>query len=302
MSETSSSKPDRSKTQVFCARLTSTLIVWAIVATVFVSGSPWAFLGLISFLAISGAAEFRMLFHKFPGSGCRNIGLVSGLIVMLIVGVTLVSSKDQAGSSFHWEMLGLVVTLLGGFCWRFRSGIEKRESVDAVGDGLLAYLYVPIFFGVFTLQLMCLPDVEAAVPGAWLVLMMCASAKFTDMGAYMTGSLIGKNKMAPHLSPAKTWEGFYGAQLFAQVGAWGTWALAGDALSWIPPVHVAIIGVLMALSSVTGDLAESVLKRSLKVKDSGSWMPGIGGVLDLIDSLCFAAPVLYCYLTLTGLV
>ena len=80
------------------------------------------------------------------------------------------------------------------------------------------------------------------------------------------------------------------------------WALGGDALSWIPPLHVGIIGVLMALSAVAGDLAESVLKRSLSVKDSGSWMPGIGGILDLIDSLCFAAPVLYFYLILTGLI
>ena len=219
----------------------------------------------------------------------------------MTLGVSLVSF-GQPEASFKWEMLGLVVTLLGGFCWRFRIGIDKRDSVDAVGDGLLAYLYVPILFGVFTLQLMVLPDVDSEVPGAWLILIMCASAKFSDMGAYITGSLIGKTKMAPHLSPAKTWEGFFGAQLFAQAGAWGLWVLAGDALSWIPPLHVAIIGVLMALSAVTGDLAESILKRSLNVKDSGNWMPGIGGVLDLIDSLCFAAPVLYFYLTLTGLV
>ena len=67
------------------------------------------------------------------------------------------------------------------------------------------------------------------------------------------------------------------------------------------PMHVAILGVLMALSAVAGDLAESILKRSLGIKDSGNWMPGIGGVLDLIDSLCFAAPVMYFYLIFTGL-
>lgn len=301
MSDSSSSEPKKSKAQVFRARLTSTLIIWAIVTAVFVSGNPWAFFGLIAFLSLTGAGEFRGLFKNFPGVGCRNLGLIVGSIVMLALGVSLVNGEDTR-PDFDWEIFGLVVTLLGGFCWRFRVGIEKRDSVDAVGDGLLAYFYVPILFGAFTLRLMVLPDVDSAVPGAWLILMMCASAKFTDMGAYITGSLIGKNKMAPHLSPAKTWEGFVGAHAFAQLGAWGTWALAGDALAWIPGIHVAIIGVLMGLSSVTGDLAESILKRSLNVKDSGNWMPGIGGILDLIDSLCFAAPVLYFYFILTGLV
>ncbi len=299
MAAMSAASPSKSKAAVFRARLTSTLIIWAIVTAVFVSGAPWAFFGLIAFLTITGAGEFKSLFGESPGGGCRNLGLIAGLVVALSLGVGLVNgSLDRPG--YDWEMMGLVVTILGAFCWRFRNGINGRDSVDAVGDSLIAYLYVPILFGVFMLRVLFLPEAIAA--GAWLILMMCASAKFTDMGAYITGSLIGKNKMAPHLSPAKTWEGFFGAHFFAQLGAWGVWALAGDSLAWIPPLHVGIIGVLMALSAVAGDLAESVLKRSLEVKDSGSWMPGIGGILDLIDSLCFAAPVLYFYLTLTGLI
>jgi len=296
----SSSSP-KSKSAVFRARLTSTLIIWAIVTAVFLSGEPWAFFGLITFLTITGVLEFRLLFGNNPGTGCRNFGLGVGVIVATALGVGMVNGS-LARPGYDWEMMGLVITVLGGFCWRFRKGIEGRDSVDAVGDGLLAYLYVPILFGVYMMRLLFLPGTEAAVPGAWLILMMCAAAKFTDMGAYITGSLIGKNKMAPHISPAKTWEGFFGAQLFAQLGAWGVWALAGDGLAWIPPLHIGIIGVLMALSAVAGDLAESVLKRSLEVKDSGSIMPGIGGILDLIDSLCFAAPVLYFYLILTGLI
>ncbi|MEN8849453.1 MAG: phosphatidate cytidylyltransferase [Akkermansiaceae bacterium] len=289
----------QSKAAVFRARLTSTLFIWAIVTAVFVSGEPWAFFGLIAFFTITGAGEFKSLFGNHPGKGCRNLGLIAGLIVSISLGIGLVNgSLNRPG--YDWEMIGLVVTILGAFCWRFLTGIKDRDSVDAVGDSLIAYLYVPILFGVFMQRVLFLP--EAMAGGAWLILMMCASAKFTDMGAYITGSLIGKNKMAAHISPAKTWEGFFGAHLFAQLGAWGVWALAGESLTWIPPLHVGIIGVLMALSAVAGDLAESVLKRSLEVKDSGSWMPGIGGILDLIDSLCFAAPVLYFYLTLTGLI
>lgn len=289
-----------SKAAVFRARLTSTLILWAIVTAVFVSQNAWAFFGLVAFLTVAGSLEFFGLFRKFPPAGCRAIGIAIGLLVALGSGIGLITGGVDE-NSFRWEMAGLVVVILGSFGWRFRNGIEGRASVDAVADGLLAFVYVPILFGTFLFRLLFLPETGGEVPGAWLILMMIAAAKFTDMGAYATGSLIGKHKMAPHISPAKTWEGFAGALVFAQLAAWGVWALSGETLAWIPPVHVAILGLLMAFSAVAGDLAESILKRSLEIKDSGNWMPGIGGVLDLIDSLCFAAPVMYFYLILTGL-
>ena len=290
----------QTKAEIFRARLTSTLILWAIVTSVFVSQNAWAFFGLITFLTVAGAFEFRGLFSKFPGGDCRLVGLIIGLGVSLITGISLAKGCcDEAG--FMPEIFGLTIVTLMGFANRFKFGIEGRQSVDAVGDGLLAYVYVPILFGTFVFRLTFLPVTDSAVPGAWLLLLMIASAKFTDMGAYITGSLIGKNKMAPHLSPAKTWEGFFGALGFAQLAAWGVWALAGDSLTWLPPLHVGILALLIGLVAVAGDLAESILKRSLEVKDSGQLMPGIGGILDLIDSLCFAAPVTYFYLIFLGL-
>lgn len=289
-----------SKAEVFRARLTSTLVLWAIVTAVFMSQNAWAFYGLVTFLTVAGSVEFRSLFRGVPGGGCRDVGLAAGLLVVLPVGAFL--AAGSLGHDFYlWELLGLVVVVMAGFFVRFAHGIEGRESVDAVGDGLLAYVYVPVLFGAFVLRLIFLPVTDLAVPGAWLLLMMIAAAKFTDMGAYVTGSLIGKNKMAPRLSPAKTWEGFFGALGFAQLAAWGIWFWGGDALAWLPALHVGFLALLIGLVAVAGDLAESILKRSLEVKDSGSLMPGIGGILDLIDSLCFAAPVTYFYLLLTGL-
>ncbi|MEN8865196.1 MAG: phosphatidate cytidylyltransferase [Akkermansiaceae bacterium] len=292
-----------SKAEVFRARLTSTLILWAIVTGVFVSQNAWAFFGLVSFLTVAGALEFRGLFSKFPGDGCRTVGLLVGLTVALSTGAFLVLGY-QGHDNYFGELAGLTTVAIFCFFVRFKYGIEGRQSVDAVGDGLLAFVYVPILFGCFVYRLIFLPEggAEGEVPGAWLLLLMIAAAKFTDMGAYITGSLIGKNKMAPHLSPAKTWEGFFGALGFAQLAAWGVWALSGDVLAWIPPLHVGVLALLIGLVAVAGDLAESILKRSLEVKDSGSLMPGIGGILDLIDSLCFAAPVTYFYLLRTGLI
>ena len=292
-----------SKAEVFWARLTSTVILWALVTGVFVSQNAWAFFGLVSFLTIAGAWEFRNLFSRFPGDGCRTVGLLVGLVVALSTGAFLVVG-NQVHNNYFSELAGLTTVTVFCFFVRFKHSIKGRQSVDAVGDGLLAVVYVPILFGCFVYRLIFLPEGggEGEVPGAWLLLFMIAAAKFTDMGAYITGSLIGKNKMAPHLSPAKTWEGFFGALGFAQLAAWGVWVFSGDILCWIPPLHVGVLALLIGLVAVAGDLAESILKRSLEAKDSGSLMPGIGGVLDLIDSLCFAAPVTYFYLLKTGLI
>jgi phosphatidate cytidylyltransferase len=103
--------------------------------------------------------------------------------------------------------------------------------------------------------------------------------------------------MIPHVSPGKTWEGFGGALVFAQLAGCGLYALFPNQLAILGGwPHVIGLGVILALLSVVGDLAESVLKRSLNAKDSGQMLPGIGGALDLIDSLCFTAPALYFYL------
>jgi phosphatidate cytidylyltransferase len=133
--------------------------------------------------------------------------------------------------------------------------------------------------------------------GALLLLWLLAVTKFTDMGAYIVGSMIGRHKMIPHVSPGKTWEGFGGALLFSQIAACGMYAAFPEQLSFFREWgHVIFLGLLLAVLAVIGDLAESILKRSINAKDSGKMLPGIGGSLDLIDSLCFTAPALYFYL------
>ncbi|MGE9268987.1 MAG: phosphatidate cytidylyltransferase [Verrucomicrobiales bacterium] len=293
----------KSKLAVFASRLVSTLALWGVVVGVFLSDAPWAFTALVLFLALAGLWEFLKLFQSAPGRGSRNIAALLGLGLLAGLAWGMANRELSGLADFRWEMAGGIFALILGACWRFRHGIEGRESVEAMNSGLLTFFYVPVMFGSFVLRLLFLPlEVTGAVPGAWLVLLMITSAKFTDMGAYATGSLIGKHKMSPKISPGKTWEGFFGALLFAQAGAWGIWALGGEALAWLGGVHVGVLGLLMALSAVSGDLVESVMKRSLAVKDSGKWLPGIGGSLDLIDSLCFAAPVMYFYLLACGLI
>lgn len=135
--------------------------------------------------------------------------------------------------------------------------------------------------------------------GALLVVMVLIVAS-ADIGAYFTGKRFGKHKLAPDVSPAKTWEGFWGGEACA--------ALVGVLLWWFLPAQGAHISLLAALAivfttaiaSVVGDLSVSMVKRESGAKDSGSLLPGHGGVLDRLDSLCGAAPVFTLGLLLAG--
>ena len=102
--------------------------------------------------------------------------------------------------------------------------------------------------------------------------------------------------MIPHISPGKTWEGLLGASLGALIGGFTVYFGFRHALPLLTPGHVAVLSLVLAAVCVVGDLAESVLKRCLDIKDSGALLPGIGGALDLIDSLLWTGPVFYFYL------
>ncbi len=116
------------------------------------------------------------------------------------------------------------------------------------------------------------------------------------MGAYAVGSLIGKHKMIPRISPGKTWEGFGGAIVVSTGASLAFVHFFGAHMYGMNPLHAVILGVVLSSTAVIGDLIESLFKREAGVKDSGNFFPGIGGILDLLDSLLFNAPIMYLYL------
>jgi phosphatidate cytidylyltransferase len=126
---------------------------------------------------------------------------------------------------------------------------------------------------------------------AWIVVI-----KMGDTGAYTVGRLMGRHKMAPSISPGKTIEGAIGAFVFSCAGAWAAfrWLIPLDAtvnVSLAPWWGWLVFGLLVGGSGMLGDLAESLLKRDVGVKDSSTWLPGFGGVLDMVDSLLLSVPV-----------
>jgi phosphatidate cytidylyltransferase len=112
------------------------------------------------------------------------------------------------------------------------------------------------------------------------------------------GSAIGAALMVPHISAKKTWEGFFGAIAFALLCSLALYKLMPGHLSVLNWTHATVLGLLLGVAAVLGDLAESIIKRSTDVKDSGNLLPGIGGALDLLDSLLFTAPLLFFYMRL----
>ncbi|MGI8435617.1 MAG: phosphatidate cytidylyltransferase, partial [Chthoniobacterales bacterium] len=164
---------------------------------------------------------------------------------------------------------------------------------------LFGLLYVLWLFNFITKIVYVVPrSPTGAVTGQFYVLYLIAITKFSDMGAYLTGSVLGKHQMIPHISPKKTWEGFAGALFFSLLASWGFFLLMPNQLSVLNWTHATVLGLLLGFAAVIGDLAESIVKRSTGVKDSGNMLPGIGGALDLIDSLLFTAPLLFFYLRL----
>lgn len=144
----------------------------------------------------------------------------------------------------------------------------------------MVMLYIGISFGALYTYSVLFFEYEK-----WRVIMILLCVWGTDIGAYFTGSLIGRMKLAPHVSPNKTWEGLLGGLVVSTMLGYllSSWVL-------LSPIEGAILGMVIALSTVAGDLVESKFKRTAQIKDSGRLLPGHGGILDRIDGYIYAQP------------
>ncbi|MBK7404055.1 MAG: phosphatidate cytidylyltransferase [Phycisphaerales bacterium] len=173
---------------------------------------------------------------------------------------------------------------------------SRHQSVEGVvaatGGTLLAFVYLGLMFG-FLLAI-------RRHHSAWTVLWVLMVTKSCDIGAYFTGRAIGRHKLIPWLSPGKTKEGLAGGIVIASLaGAGGAWILNASHIQNCPSVPLgALCGALFAAVGQAGDLMASMLKRDTGVKDSGSVLPGMGGLIDVLDSPLLVFPAAYWLLTL----
>ena len=156
------------------------------------------------------------------------------------------------------------------------------------------FLYIPFMlsFLAFIAKLNIGTGLTQKSIGLACVVWVVVATKFTDVGGLVIGTLFGKHKIAPSISPAKSWEGCAGGLVFSAVAsALFAWAVNAAGFEFMSPLRSAILALPIAIVSIPSDLVESVFKRQSTSKDSGHTIPGIGGALDLIDSLILTAPL-----------
>jgi phosphatidate cytidylyltransferase len=259
-----------------------TRILTALVGIPFVLGlvwlGGWYFFGLITLIALGAQFELvRML---------QSSKWQVSLLWTLILGGTVVLRPVLP----MWEGWMLFVTLLFAV-FQLRSGPDRIQ--ERMASSILCAIY-PVLMISFLIDIQEAAHFALGEGGAfWLMLLLLGLIWATDTGAYYTGKSIGKRKLAPSISPNKTWEGTIGGLVLAFiVGSVFKTTLLPE-LSWI---DVTVLAFLGGAWGQMGDLLESAFKRSVGVKDSGSVLPGHGGLLDRFDSLIFTAPAYYLYL------
>ncbi|HEY8533856.1 MAG TPA: phosphatidate cytidylyltransferase [Micromonospora sp.] len=181
-------------------------------------------------------------------------------------------------------VFGLVMTVLAILVWRLGDGPDRYQR--DVGAATLIAVYVPFLLS-FAALLVNAPD------GEWRIVVTLAAVVLSDTGGYAVGVFFGKHPMAPRISPKKSWEGLAGSLVSSALGS----ALLVWLLLDVAPWWGALFGLGVSGAAVLGDLAESMIKRDLGVKDMSNLLPGHGGLMDRLDSILFAVPTSYLLLS-----
>jgi len=195
-----------------------------------------------------------------------------------------------------WSLLGLVAACV----WTFAHEMLRYKKPGGVTQRIGLTILITVYVGSLTCFLAALRTWINNDWGMLALLSMIVVVKFADIGAYATGRLIGRHKLAPHLSPGKTIEGAVGGLV---VGCFGSWLMLNFVGSHFmgsqnqPTICWITYGIILTITGLLGDLCESLIKRDMHKKDSSIWLPGLGGILDIMDSVMFAAPAAYaCWL------
>lgn len=286
---------------MFAKRLFSSIALWTVLLTVlfyanYVGPIPSAILCCsISTIALW---EFYLMLEKGGVKTFKRMGLAGGIALS---GGSWWFCLNYIEYTNTFEVLILITIVISLFIRQICINHNPR-GIETIGATLAGIIYIPWLFNFFPkIKFLYFHDGKEG-PGWLFVFYVVAVTKFCDVGAYVFGRIFGKHKMIPRISPNKTWEGLVGGlctAVMASVGAF-YYMTAGSqnriGISAFELRDAVALGIILGILGVLGDLSESLIKREMNVKDSGELLPGIGGALDLIDSLLFTAPALYAYL------
>jgi phosphatidate cytidylyltransferase len=281
------------KAQVFVKRLSSTLALWGLVTAAIVLGQAWLFFILLGFLGMAGVLEYAKMDASLPR--VWRIGFIAFSAAFMGGTFALCYQKPEDWSPMV-DLGFIAMACMAAFLPALFRPLEGRATLWAIVYTIAGFIYVPWMWSFMTRLLFMGGATDGVVRNVPLLLFVIAATKFTDCGAYVVGSLFGKHKMIPHVSPGKTWEGVPGAFLGALGAGLAVYYGYGAERMGFSAGHAVALSLILGGVCIVGDLAESIVKRCLGVKDSGKMLPGIGGALDLIDSLLWTGPVAYFYL------
>jgi len=262
-------------------RAVTSLIVISIVGVITFFLPDWAFCLLtVAFIGLA-LYEFFTIVERKGHTVYKFFGITVGIIIPVAIYLHL--GDGQA----NLEPLFIVMACLFTFVRQFVRKKQKDDRLTSIALTLFALFYISWFFSFFV-------KIKFLANGAWLVSYLIIVTKTGDIGAYLIGKRIGKSPLIPRISPNKTREGSIGGLLFSI----GFALLCREFVPSMNVFHALILGTLLGIVGQVGDLAESLFKRDFEVKDASARLPGLGGVLDVIDSLLFTAPIFYFYVKL----
>ena len=251
--------------------------------------SKWSFMALMSVIAIGGMWEFYRFSQKAGYEPMKALGIFTG-VVMLCAGLALSMFFDTANSGNALILLVasiaalvLIVPLMF-ICELYR---KSATPIANIATSLLGALYVALPMALLIVTPMLLGGGEW---NPWIMILYIFIIWANDVFAYLFGITLGRHRLFERISPKKSWEGFFGGLLGAMAMGWVAATILGASVPmWIG------LALVAAISGVFGDLVESLMKRSVDIKDSGNIIPGHGGWLDRFDALILSAPFVFIY-------
>jgi phosphatidate cytidylyltransferase len=259
-------------------RLYSTIILVSLVTLGMFN--HWVFYFLVFAFTVSGLYEFFTMLERKGISIYKYFGIGMGAIIPLSIMFRFELTKK-------WELLFIVMALLFLTVMQFKRR-QNSGAIVGISTTLFGILYVSWFFSF-------LVKISQLENGMGLLGSLLIITKLGDVGAYLIGSRFGRHPLIPRISPNKSIEGAAGGVLFSILGAYACRTVGMIQFDYR---QIFFIGLMVSVVGQLGDLSESLMKRDCEVKDSAGVIPGFGGVLDLIDSLLFTAPVFYFYITI----
>lgn len=256
--------------------ITSVILILLVIATIFVF-PDWFFCFVVALLIGLGLYEFFAMVTNKGIFVYRYFGVIMGALLPVIIYL------KYGGLTTDLEPFLIVIISLFVFVLQFIRR-DNSQALAAISITIMGLLYISWFFS-FMIRIKYLPQ------GAYLVSFLLLVTKAGDIGAYLIGKAIGRHNLIPRISPKKTVEGTVGGFVCSVATAF----LARGLLPHHSFINLAVLGILLGVLSQIGDLSESLIKRDCQVKDAAAYLPGLGGVLDVIDSLLFTTPIFYFY-------